>query len=223
MAAGSLLDFVQQPETSRFFGNLHDNLFVQWHAQETRVVLVCAATPGEGASTVALGLALAAARNKQERILLVDGNPHEPCLWQLWQAKNNSTLTDYFRGQTPLEMIIQQTSIENLQLMAVGQDFGSQTQIVVTGQLQETLTKLTESFSRLIIDGPAINSYPESPLYAHCAQSILLVVAAGRSRAPVVLSALAKFPGTLRERLAVVLNRRIYPIPKFLYERLWSY
>lgn len=222
-AAGSILEFVQQPEAQRFFGRLHDNLLIKWDEHDTRVILICAATTGEGASTVALGLALAAARNKQEKILLVDGNPHQSGLGQVWQARSEPNLADYLTGRVALETIPQQTQIDNLWGMAVGQEFGSQTQTVATMQLRQTFRKLTERFSRIFLDGPAVNNYPESLLYAHVAQSILLVMAAGHARAPVVLSAVAKLPIDCRQRIEVVLNRRIYPIPQFLYEKLWSY
>ncbi len=216
------MELVDCPEARQAFGTLQDNLLVKWHETDTRRIVVCAAAPGEGASTVALGLAMATARNQQERILLVDGNLHRPCLGGLWPGEKPG-LADFLAGRTTLEAVPQPTSIPNLWVMTVGQDFANYTQHLMATPIRQAFALLSEQFSRLILDGPAVNNYPESPLYAHYADSILLVVAAGRSRAPVVQHALAKFPLNLRERIEVVLNRRIYPIPKVLYEKLWSY
>ena len=224
MGPGSspLLELIDRPTARRAFGALQDNLLAKWHETDTRRIVVCAATSGEGASTVALGLAVATARNQQERVLLIDGNVHHPCLAELWPGDRPS-LADFLAGQAALESIPQQTPISNLWVLNIGPDFSQYAQHLTAAPLRQAFAQLSQQFSRLIVDGPAVNSYPESPLYAHYADSVLLVVAAGRSRAPVVQHALAKFPLKLREIIEVVLNRRIYPIPKVLYERLWSF
>lgn len=223
-ASGSqVLQLVQRPEAQQVFDILQDNLMIRWQETAVRMVTVCATVPGEGATTVALGLALAAARDPQERILLVDGNFHQPNLGRAWQLQESPGLSHYVTGQASLEAVVQATSLANLWVMVSGRDSGSHAKLLDTNFLNQYLAPLTTRFSLVIIDSPAVSNYPEAPVYAHFSDRVLLVVAAGRSRAPVVQFAVGKFPLSLRERIEVVLNRRTYPIPRFIYDRLWSY
>ncbi len=219
----SLLELVQRPEAQRVFADLQDQLFTRWRETAVRMVTVCAASSGEGASTVALGLALAAARDPQERLLLVDGNFHQPSLAQAWNLPEGPGLSDYLAGTAGLEAVIQPTSAGNLWVMGRGLETRSHTKLLDSHLLSRTLPPLTTSFSLVIIDSPAVSVHPEALLYAHFSHRTLLVVAAGHSRAPVVLHAISRFPIGLREQLEVVLNRRTYPIPRFLYHKLWSF
>lgn len=219
----NLLELVQRPEAQRVFATLQDNLMIRWQETAVRMVTVCATVPGEGASTVALGLALAAARDPQERILLVDGNFHQPSLARAWQLPDNPGLSNYLTGQADLEAVVQSTPLANIWVMVSGRDSGSHAKLLDTHFLNRYLPLLTTRFSLVIVDSPAVSNYPEAPVYAHFSDRVLLVVAAGRSRAPVVQFAVNKFPLNLRERIEVVLNRRTYPIPRFIYDRLWSF
>lgn len=218
-----LLRLVQRPEAQQVFATLQDNLMIRWQETAVRMVTVCATVPGEGATTVALGLALAAARDPQERILLVDGNFHQPSLARAWQLQESPGLSHYLAGQADLEAVVQATPLANLWVMVSGCDNSGRAKLLDTAFLNQYLSPLAARFSLVIIDSPAVSNYPEAPVYAHFSDRVLLVVAAGRSRAPVAQFAVGKFPLSLRERIEVVLNRRTYPIPRFIYDRLWSY
>lgn len=218
-----LLAVVQRPEVQRVFLALQDNLLVRWQEEQVKLVTVCATAPGEGASTVALGLALAAARDPQEQVLLVDGNLHQPSLAAALGLPAEPGLTDYLTGRIGLDQAIRPSGFANLWLLASGSVSSSHAKLLDPHILHRTLPPLAEHFSLVFIDSPAVSHYPEAPLFAYFSKRILLIIAAGRSRAPVVQYAVSKFPLGVRDRIEVVLNRRTYPIPRFIYDRLWSY
>ena len=222
VAASSLLETVQRPAAAQVFAQLYDNLVVKWQEHTVRLVTVCAATPGAGASTVALGLALAACRDPHEKLLLVDGNFHQPTLSQLWNLEGRPGLAEYLLGLADLG-VVQPTPVANLWMLANGGESRSHAKLMDPHLFDRNLSGLVDGFSLVIIDSPALSQHPEAPIYAHFSDRILLVVAAGRSRAPVVQHSISRFPVGLRERLEVVLNRRTYPIPRFIYDKLWSY
>jgi len=55
------------PEAQQIFANFYDNLMLSPGEAPVKSVLICSADPGEGSTTVALGLALAAAGKQNPR------------------------------------------------------------------------------------------------------------------------------------------------------------
>jgi Mrp family chromosome partitioning ATPase len=217
-----LLSRVLEPSAQRVFAGLHNNLIMRAPKDHPGIILVCTANPGEGSSSVALGLAAAAARDKQDKILQIEGNFYHPCLCQAWGLPRKLGFFDLLTGATDSFNLAQQTRLGNLWVLGAGNTMGTQFRDVEPQHLQDILATLTSIYSQIIIDGPPLNMHPESNLYAQYAHFILLIVAAGVSRAPVVNNAIAKFPAHIRDKLEVVLNRRTYPIPEAIYRKLWT-
>ena len=218
----ALLEQVLKPSAQRIFGDLHNYLVMKTTTDNPGIILICTANPGEGASSVALGLAVAATRDKQDKVLLIDGNFYHPSLCKAWGLTDNLGFFDLLTGATDNLNIAQQTRLGNLWVMGAGSSIESQSRDLEPGNLKEILTQLANLYTLVIIDGPPLNNHPESNLYAQYATNTLLVIAAGLSRAPVVHNAIAKFPPQVRDTLEVVLNRRIYPIPDSIYRKLWT-
>ncbi len=82
------------------------------------------------------------------------------------------------------------------------------------------LEKLGRFYQFILVDGPPINVYPESPLYASQVDRVLLVVHAGKTRVPVVAKALAKLAAAGCDNVEPILNRRTFVIPQAIYEKL---
>ncbi len=217
----ALLEQVFKPSAQRVFGDLHNYLVMKSTKDQPGIILICTANSGDGASSVALGLAVAATRDKHDKILLVDGNFYHPSLCQAWGLTDTLGFFDLLTGATDNLNLAQQTKLGNLWVLGAGSRIEDQSRDLEPGNLQEILRQLASLYTLVIIDGPPLNNHSESNLYAHYATNTLLVIAAGLSRAPVVQNAMAKFPPQVRERLEVVLNRRIYPIPDGIYQKLW--
>ncbi|WP_449244585.1 tyrosine-protein kinase family protein [Desulfobacca acetoxidans] len=217
------LRLVRKPPAQRYFANLYEYLMVKEVKKTPGLVLVCSATKGEGATTVALGLANVAARNKQEKILLIDGNFHYPCLSQAWGLRQDIGFIDLLTGARDSAEVAQPTDLSNVWVIGAGGDKEERSRELEHDRLHTVFRKLATHYSFIVIDGPAINEYLESNLFAHYVHNVLLIIAAGISRAPVVSNAIAKFSPQVREKLELVLNRRKYPIPDLIYRKLWKY
>lgn len=218
----NLLDRVTTPRAQKIFAGLHNYLTMKITKESSGIILVCTANPGEGASSVALGLAIAAARDQRDKILLIDGNFYHPCLSQSWSLPSNPGFSDLITGLSNDLELPQKTKLGNLWVLGGGSTIESQSRDIEQEPLREILTTLVHRFTMVIIDGPPLNTHSESTLYAQYAKYILLVVAGGLSRAPVVNNAISKLPFQVRDKMEVVLNRRIYPIPETLYRKLWT-
>ena len=84
----------------------------------------------------------------------------------------------------------------------------------------QLLDNLTAAYPLIIIDGPSINEFPESVLYAAQVDRVLMVVKSGITRVQVVSAALARLAAGGCDQIDLVLNRRTFPIPPWIYQRL---
>ncbi|GAB6094586.1 hypothetical protein JCM14469_08380 [Desulfatiferula olefinivorans] len=79
-------------------------------------IVVTSGAQREGKSTLAAGLAIAAARREDRRVLLVDFNWHAPCLHRFFELELGDQPDAYVNGG-PIRQVVRQTSIPNLDLL----------------------------------------------------------------------------------------------------------
>lgn len=208
------------PEIGQLFSTIHDNLLASAGSKRLRSVLVCCASGGEGATTVAMGLAVAAAGKKVGQVLLIDGNCQRPRVCAALGVAVEGGLGDLVAGALEADAVIKKTAIPDLLVMGVGAMPGDHVRALGSPKFLSCLEQLTSRFQFVLVDGPAVTPFPESALYASLVDRVLLVVHAGVTRAPVVAKALARLSAVGCGKADVILNRRTFVIPQAIYKRL---
>lgn len=211
------LEKLLRPAALRVFTAVYGNLFTP---ARPRVVLACSAGKGEGASTVATGLALAAAEKGAEGVLLIDGNLHSPKISETFGVAGGSGLGDLLRGSMETTATVIETGMSGLSVMGAGVIRGDHLRALERPKFRNLLEKLERPYGFIVVDGPAINAYPESVLYACQVDRVLLIVHAGATRGPEVAMALSKITAGGCDAVEIVLNRRPFAIPTSVYKKL---
>ena len=207
------------PEVQQIFANVYDNLMLASKEVSVKSVLVCAADPREGATTVALGLGLAAAAKQDRPVLLVDGNFHHPCICQALRLKDLFGLGELITGRVESQTVIQKASA-GLHAMGPGIMPSNHFTDLEPPKFANLLKKLADEYALVIVDGPPVNMHPESVLYGSQVDQAILVVYSGVTRVPVLSRAISKLTGGNCRKVDILLNRRIFPIPKWIYNKL---
>jgi Mrp family chromosome partitioning ATPase len=114
-------------------------------------IVVTSGAQGEGKSTLAAGLAIAAARREDRRVLLVDFNWHAPSLHRFFDVDLGNQPDAYVNGG-PIQQVVRQTKVHNLDLLpALREEKGS-----VNGSRSlpspELLKKAKAEYDMVIID-----------------------------------------------------------------------
>lgn len=176
-------------------------------------VLVTAPSHGEGATTVAVGLACALGRERESRVLLVEGNWRSPSFRSVLPLSSDSGLTDSVGGRAAPEAMASRIEDLNISVVAAGDTGGQAIELDVIDTL---LARLRSQFDFIVVDGPPVNSYADSSVLATKVDGVILVVEADRT--PVVEAENAKRQlGKVGARiLGVVLNRRRSYIPAWI-------
>jgi Mrp family chromosome partitioning ATPase len=208
------------PDAQQIFANIYDNLLLTAGETGIKSVLVCAADPGEGATTVALGLGLAAAAKQSRPILLIDGNFYDPCICQALRLSDLYGFGEMVSGRVESHQAVIQKSTPGLHAMGPGIMPPNHVADLEPPKFRSLIKRLTEDYALVIVDGPPVNMHPESVLYSSQVDQALLVVYSGVTRVPVISKAISKLMAGNCKKVDILLNRRIFPIPGWIYNRL---
>lgn len=176
-------------------------------------ILVTSARHGEGATTVSIGLASALAKEREARVLLVEGNLRGPSLGGVLHAASNGGLSEFISGELTAEAVITRVEALNLSLIVAG---NIARHAVDLDPVAGLLARLRPQFDFIVIDAPPVNSYADASILAPRVDGVILVVEADRTPVNEAEAAKRQLDKVDARILGVVLNRRRSYIPAFL-------
>lgn len=172
------------------------------------VVAFTSSLPEEGVSYVAQSFAVELARRTGRRTVIVDaGILQQVDIYHYTQAGELCLKTD-----VPNLYVLQpEENSESLPALAEGSEFER-----ALGNLQT----LRYSFDFILLDCPSLKESGDAALFAPSVDGVVVVVEAERTRKEQVRSTLNAIEMAQGNLLGCVLNKRQYPIPEWLYQRL---
>jgi Mrp family chromosome partitioning ATPase len=189
-------------------------------ATGSRIVTVMGSRAGEGATSIARELALAVAEGSDRQVLLIDANPSGNGLHRSFRLTEGIGLEELARHKMLVDPAVQQLSPPNLHLARLSLETVGSSSMLDATPLDGLLAQLRERFTDIIIDAPPVVSSGAGMVLAKRTDGIVLVLAAERTRAPVVEQAKKIIEANQSRLLGVVMNRRRHHIPKFIYRLL---
>jgi capsular exopolysaccharide synthesis family protein len=185
-----------------------------------RVIAVTSSRDGEGVSTVASNLALTLARKVNQRVLLVEANHLNPALHKTFGINLIPGLTDILaEGQGHLTGMNSRRS-SNLDVIQSGKGEISLYQLADSKEFSELLDLWKNEYSFVILDIPAIFQTRSTLRMSSRVDGVVLVVQAENAGYEVVKRALVQLGQAKAKVLGVVLNKRMFHIPEWLYRRI---
>jgi Mrp family chromosome partitioning ATPase len=180
-------------------------------------IAVTSASPREGKTRVALRLALQAAEIFRERTLIVDAAAQQHgCATRILQRRRQKAADE----REPLDARCTATDLALLDLLTWGPRLiapptngGS-----ASASLADVLLELRAKYDLIVLDASSMSDGPNVLALLRCADRVLFVVEHRRRSAGQIRSHIDRIDAP--EILGAVLNKRRYPIPRFIYERL---
>jgi Mrp family chromosome partitioning ATPase len=188
-------------------------------AAKTRNLVVCGAIASEGVSTVVAQYGEMLSR-RGERVLLIDGNARHPSLHRQFHLPDAPGLAEYVAGSAPREAVVHATGFVNLSLVPLGRCADRSEADRVTEALGDFQREVGEGYDYVLADSDFIGSPFFSQGAVASGDGVVLVVRAGKTNREVAGRAVETVRQVGGRVLGVVLNRRDFPIPEFLYRRL---
>jgi len=211
---------VDLPERREEYEKLKVMLTLEASRSELRSVLLVSALPGEGVSTVTLGLAASMAEGARQGILVIDLNAANPVLADRLGLRAEIGLGDLLaKDAAPADAIVE-SEVPHLFLLGRGRASVDLSQPSSLGLFDEMIRGIRSDFDHLLFDGGSLATSPDSLLVASKVDGVILVVQAERTGSETVRDASNQLRMAGANVLGVVLNRRRDYLPGFLARRL---
>lgn len=171
-----------------------------------RVVVVTSAAPGEGKSTVAIGLALSLAR-AGSRVLLVDGNLWRPRLPPyLGLTTTEGGLSDVLARGVDHQQVTVPTDQPGLDVLPAGPMPEDPGELLDSAAMRALLRTVRQAYDHVLVDAPALLPLVDAAALGALADGCLLVVRYGRTRHEELAEAAAALSAVDARLLGSVLN-----------------
>jgi capsular exopolysaccharide synthesis family protein len=211
---------VSPQDGGEYYHTLKANLFTLYAGKTFRTIAFCSTAHGEGATTTAFNFAATLAKDFQSKVLVVDANFRTPRLHDICQIDRTPGLQDYVEGGKEPVAPILWNGFPNLYIMPCGLSPSTPLSLFDANRFAEFLQEMLERFDYVILDGPPLPRFPELRVMCTKVDGVILVVKAGHTRRQVALRAKKELEDAGGKILGVVINRRNYYIPEWIYKRL---
>lgn len=198
-------------EEKQIFLDLAQRVDIALNGQDKRSVMLLASTAEEGVSSIAHAYAQAASQIRQRRILLISMKTED--------TASGPFLMDHLKGNFPLQSVTHAVSSAFWTACLHGKDTpdAEVVSLLTEGQWLKTLLRV---YDEIVIDSPSVASSPVGLLLAPHADGVVVIVAAEKTRAPVVQRLLYDLNKMKANVLGTILNRRKFYIPEKIYRLL---
>lgn len=161
------------------FRNLRASIELLDGQQDTRVIAISSALPGDGKTTVAAELAICCAL-KWEKVLLIDCDLRRATLSNLFiEANNIPGLTDCLSGDKPLPDAIVGTNFKNLDFLSAGTRITSSSELITSKALGEILADCRARYDKIIIDTAPVLTVRDTLILSQHVDLLNIVVKSG--------------------------------------------
>jgi uncharacterized protein involved in exopolysaccharide biosynthesis/Mrp family chromosome partitioning ATPase len=184
-----------------------------------RIIGVTSCLKDSGVTTVATKLALAIAQKGDTEVLLVDGNLENPEITRKYALSNRPGLTDILVSRDLKSMLTEKRFGSGLHLLPAGLPV-SKTSMQASSFATWLDGRPEQPCKYIIIDLPVIQGFGLSANMAGLCDAVVFVIDAPRSRWQRTRRAIQDLASVNSGFVGVLLNKRNYPIPDWLYRRL---
>lgn len=157
---------------------IYKNLQLMTDGNPLRSLVVTSALAGEGKSTVALGLAISAARLHQ-RVLLIDADLRRPGLHKQLQLPNDHGLSTLLTSDRALtQAAIQPASTYSdlpISVLTAGSTPTDSVKLLSSKRMRDLMTVFEQHYDLVILDAPPVLGIVDALLAASFSDGVLLV------------------------------------------------
>ncbi|MGV3720446.1 MAG: CpsD/CapB family tyrosine-protein kinase [Actinomycetota bacterium] len=187
-------------------------------APRGRALGVTSAIRGEGKTTVALQLALHAAKSTHQTVCLAElGLTGDDLCFQLKISSQGEGIVSLLEETTRSLCRLRVEGFEELVILPAGKVPENAARVARSPRVSELLSVMREMFDLLIVDLPAMSTENALPLIRHL-DGVVMVVRAGATPQKAVQRAVSQMEA--EKVLGMVMNRGVCSIPEWLRKRL---
>jgi capsular exopolysaccharide synthesis family protein len=185
-----------------------------------KTILFAGTTHGAGSSATAINFAITLAKDCQLKVLLAEVNLRTPRFHELFKSDQALGLSDLLTGSVRVASRLKVIRHGNLYVLPWNGNLSGPVGLFESSRFDQVLKIISEQFDYVILDGPPVLSFSESGVICTKVDGVVLVLESGKTRQQVALRAKKELEEAGGKLLGLVLNRRKYYIPEWIYKRL---
>jgi capsular exopolysaccharide synthesis family protein len=159
---------------SEQFRTVRTNIMYSNIDTEIKTVLVTSATPGAGKSTTAANLAVAYAQSGK-KTLLMDADLRRPTTHYTFEVTNQRGLSTVIVNDVPVENIVRETEIENLDIVSSGPIPPNPSELLSSNKMTHLLKTFSMHYDMVIIDSPPLLAVTDAQVLSKITDGTVLV------------------------------------------------
>lgn len=216
MANGmSVIDFFNmETDFATEFRRLLNNIKILGADQEIKAIMLTSAMLSEGKSTVAVFLALTAAR-KGLKTLLLDADLRRPTIHRYFGQNRENGLAEILAGDAISKNVIRKTSLDRLDIISAGGAVSNPSELFDSRVIGNLITEMKFYYDLIVVDSPPVIPVSDPMLLAQEVDGVLLVVKAGETQREVVRRATEILRSQSRKLLGVAMNNMEGHLPYY--------
>lgn len=202
------------------YDDLKTNLLTRYLDGSIKSILFMGMRHGGGCSTTAVNLATALARDSKLKVLLIDVNLRTPGLHDVFAIDHALGVSDLSTNRGNIMSLVKKVIPGNLHVLTCGANTSVPLVLFEDSRFDQLLKDMREWFDYVILDAPPVLRFSECRVLCSKVDGVILVLEAGKTRQQVALRATKALEEAEGKLLGVVLNRKKYYIPDWIYKRL---
>lgn len=171
----------------------------------TKSILFTSAGAGEGKSMVVVNTAISLAQTGK-KVIILDCDLRNPSQHEFF-VKPNIGLTNFLCQQRSIATSVQDTGINNLQLVTSGPTPTNPAELLDSTKLTEAINLLRSQADYLLIDSPPVLPVADACILGSKVDGILLVVGIGKVKPEMAQRAKAHLEDANGNLLGLIINR----------------
>jgi protein-tyrosine kinase len=186
-----------------------------------RAAVLAGVEPGDGSTWMTVQCARMLAASVQGSVCVIDGNLRTPALHDRFATAKAPGLSDALVQSGGVRRFAHQVpQIRNLWLVPAGSASGAGAQTAGAENLASRITELRAEFDYLLIDSPPLHLYGDAIMLGKSADGVALVIAEQGTHRESARHAVQELSKANVHLLGAVLNKRTFPIPKKIYDKI---
>ncbi len=211
---GMPVDFLRE------LGILKNSIETALGRLEKRSILFAGSAEREGTTTIVVSFAKLLSIQTREKVLLIEMNARRPALASRMGLQTRAGVTEFFAGAATFDEIVERSREGTFDVIHVGEHEPAKIQLHLDRMFPKLLEVARLRYDTVLVDAPPVVVSPETPPLSSFVDGVVIVIQCGRTKREVIkrsLNMIEQFKGKV---VGLILNRKKYFIPDFIYRRI---
>jgi capsular exopolysaccharide synthesis family protein len=199
---------------------LKTKLLRGYQADRVKTIMFTGTSRKCGTTTTAVSLGTMLAQEAGYKVLLVDTNLSNPGLHSIFKTQLNGGICELIGGNGDNTFEFKRVGPAELYMVTCGIIPSDPKRHFESPRFESFLKLVREKFDFVILDTAPIGNAPDSQTICSKVDGVVMVITSGKTRRQVAQRVKKEVEDAGGTMLGVVINRRKYYIPNWIYKRL---